>query len=48
MTTLTPIRAKVYSELRKKEYLRNVLTVNENLFLFMRDKEKIVFKNLFK
>ena len=46
---LTPIRAKVTRELRKRDDdVASVHTVNEKNFVFMQDNEKLVFENLYK
>ena len=45
---LTPILAKITSELRKRENVGNVLTVDEQIVELMRDNETIMFKSLYK
>ena len=45
---LTPLRAKVTRELRKRDSVRSVITVNEKLILFLNNDEKLVFDNLYK
>ena len=45
---LTPIRAKVTRELRKRDDVARVHTVNEKINVFMQDNEKLVFENLYK
>ena len=45
---LTPIRAKVTREMRKRDDVARVHTVNEKIFVFMQDNEKLVFENLYK
>ena len=45
---LTPIRAKVTRELRKRDDVGKVHTVNEKIIVFMQDNEKLVFENLYK
>ena len=45
---LTPIRAKITRELRKRDDVARVHTVNEKIIVFMQDNEKLVFENLYK
>ena len=45
---LTPIRAKVTRELRKRDDVARVHTVNEKIIVFMQDNEKLVFETLYK
>ena len=45
---LTPLRAKVTRELRKRDGVRSVITVNEKIILFLNNDEKLVFDNLYK
>ena len=45
---LTPIRAKVTRELRKRDDVARVQTVNEKIIVFMQDNENLVFENLYK
>ena len=45
---LAPIRAKVTRELRKRDDVARVHTVNEKIIVFMQDNEKLVFENLYK
>ena len=44
---LTPIRAKVTRELRKRDDVARVHTVNEKIIVLMQDNEKLVFENLY-
>ena len=45
---LTPLRAKVTRDLRNRDSVRNVITVNEKIILFLNNDEKLVFDNLYK
>ena len=45
---LTPLRSKVSRELRKRDSVRSVITVNEKIILFLNNDEKLVFDNLYK
>ena len=45
---LTPLRAKVSRDLRKRDSVRSVITVNEKINLFLNNDEKLVFDNLYK
>ena len=44
----TPIKAKVTRELRKRDDVARVHTVNEKIIVFMQDNKKLVFENLYK
>ena len=45
---LTPIRNKITRELRKRDDVARVHTVNEKIIVFMQDNGKLVFENLYK
>ena len=45
---LAPLRAKLTRDLRKKDDIRSLLTVDEKRILFMNNNEKLVFDNLYK
>lgn len=45
---LTPLRAKVTRDLRNRDSVRSVITVNEKIILFLNNDEKLVFDNLYK
>ena len=45
---LTPPRAKVTRDSRKRDSVRSVITVNEKIVLFLNNDENLVFDNLYR